>query len=141
MERFDAEQVIRILGLEMRAELADEGGDFDVACRIAIDKLRKCKEYEDLEEQGLLPRFPCKVGDIVYFPDESINYVFPITIAQIIISDLGEGKYCVQYNGCFFNGYGDPERNFEFETDDFGKTVFLTQAEAEEALKRMEREE
>lgn len=28
---------------------------------------RKLKEYEDLEEQGLLLRLPCKVGDVLYF--------------------------------------------------------------------------
>lgn len=49
-ERFDTEQIIRILGLEIRAEQADEGSDFDVACRIALEKLRKCKEYEDFEK-------------------------------------------------------------------------------------------
>lgn len=112
----------------------------DISCNHIFDALKKLSEYEDSEEQGFLLKLPCKVGDIVYFPDESINYVFPITIVQIIISDLGEGKYCVQYNGCFFNGYGDTEIDFEFETDDFGKTVFLTQAESEDALKIMERE-
>ena len=48
-DRFDIEQVIRILGLETRADQADDGRDFDVACRIALEKLMKCKEYEDLE--------------------------------------------------------------------------------------------
>ena len=65
-DRFDIGQVIRILGLEIRADQADEGRDFDVACRIALEKLMKCKEYENLEEQGLLLRLPCKVGDTVY---------------------------------------------------------------------------
>lgn len=102
------------------------------------DLHERLKEYEDLEEQRLLLKLQCKAGDIVYFPDKRTNYVFSITIAEIIISDLGDGKYCVQYNGCFFNRYGDPERDFEFEADDFGKTVFLTQAEAEETLARME---
>lgn len=88
------------------------------------------KRYEEM--------FPCKVGDIIYFPDKEINYIFPITIAQIIISDLGEGKFCVQYNGCFFNGYGDPEKDFEFDAEDFGKDVFLAKEAAERALKEME---
>ena len=106
----------------------------NVTIKEVLDKLAT---YEDLEEQSLLLKLSCKVGDIIYFPDESSGYVLPITITQIIMSDLGEGKYCVQYNGCFFNGYGDAERDFEFETDDFGKNVFLTQSEAEEELKKM----
>lgn len=31
-----------------------------------ISTVRKLCDYEDLEEQGLLVRLPCKVGDIVY---------------------------------------------------------------------------
>lgn len=100
-------------------------------CRGLLQKAYEVvKRYEEM--------FPCKVGDIIYFPDKEINYIFPITIAQIIISDLGEGKFCVQYNGCFFNGYGDPEKDFEFDAEDFGKTVFLTKEAAEKALKEME---
>lgn len=36
--------------------------------RIAISNkcLKKLADYEDLEEQGLLVRLPCKVGDTVY---------------------------------------------------------------------------
>lgn len=51
---------------------------------------------------------------------------------------MKEGRYCTQYNGCFFNGYGDPEKDFEFDTEDFGKDVFLTKEAAEKALKEME---
>ena len=35
-------------------------------CRWNHKALKKLKEYEDLEEQGMLLRLPCKVGDIVY---------------------------------------------------------------------------
>lgn len=102
-----------------------------VTCKGLLQKAYEVvRRYEEM--------FPCKVGDIIYFPDKEINYVFPIAIAQIIISDLGEGKFCVQYNGCFFNGYGDPEKDFEFDAEDFGKDVFLTKEAAEKALKEME---
>lgn len=88
------------------------------------------KRYEEM--------FPCKVGDIIYYPCKEFNFIFPVTVSQIIISDLGEGRYCVQYNGCFFNGYGDQEKDFEFDAEDFGKEVFLTKEAAEKALKEME---
>ena len=67
MERFDIEQVIRILGLEMRAEQADDGRDFDVACRFALEKMKKCKEYEDAAEQGLLLRLPAPLNGVDSF--------------------------------------------------------------------------
>ena len=35
-------------------------------CRTMKKMIRKLAAYEDLEEQGLLVRLPCKVGDIVY---------------------------------------------------------------------------
>lgn len=94
------------------------------------------KAYEAVKRHEEM--FPCKVGDIIYYPCKDFNFVFPVTISQIIISDLGEGRYCIQYNGCFFNGYGDPEKDFEFDTEDFRKIVFLTKEAAEKALKEME---
>lgn len=103
--------------------------------------LFKLAEYEDLSEQGKLLKLPCAVGDTVYFPCEEFNFVFPVIISQIIISDSGEGRFCVQYNGCFFDGFGDPEKDFEFDMEDFGKTVFLTKAAAEEALQKMKETE
>lgn len=76
----------------------------------------------------------CNVGDTVYYPEKDINFIFPVKISQIIISDAGNGKHCTQYNGCFFDGNGDPEQEFEFDDDDFGKTVFLTRSEAAKQL-------
>ena len=35
-------------------------------CKTIDDVIDKLAEYEDLEEQGLLLRLPCKVGDTVY---------------------------------------------------------------------------
>lgn len=102
-----------------------------LTCKGLLQKAYEAvKRYEEM--------FPCKVGDIIYYPCKEFNFIFPITISQIIISDLGGGRYCVQYNGCFFNGYGDPEKDFEFDSDDFRKIVFLTKEAAEKALKEME---
>ena len=65
-DRFDIDQAIKITGLGIRAEQADGGADFDVACQIAVKKLWKIKEYESLEEQNRLIKLPCAVGDTVY---------------------------------------------------------------------------
>lgn len=37
-----------------------------------IKASEKLAEYEDLEEQDLLVRLPCKVGDIVYIDSEAL---------------------------------------------------------------------
>ena len=76
------------------------------------------KEYEDLEEQGLLLRLPCKVGTKVY----AIN----------IIIDYGEIGDEATYS------YSIIEREFQiYMMMDYGKLVFLTQAEAEQKLKEL----
>ena len=36
-------------------------------CKWNEKALKKLKEYEDAEEQGLLLRLPCKVGDTIYY--------------------------------------------------------------------------
>ena len=75
----------------------------------------KLKDYENLEEQGLLVQLPCKVGDIVYIIiNQRDNY--DDTIYQIV-SATSFGLSMI---------------------DNIGKTVFLTQAEAEQKLKEME---
>ena len=74
------------------------------------DLREKLKEYEDLEEQGLLLRLPCKVGDIVYLI-KSDGKIVPRTADMQFLGVLWE---------------------------DYGKEWFLTQAEAEQKLKEME---
>ena len=108
----------------------------------------KLREYEDLEEQGLLLKLPCKVGDKVYILDD--------------IVDIDKCKNCDFY---YWGGMGDypacnktkrgfravdcielKEEAISFKNilyclgnDVFGKNVFLTKAEAEKALEEMEK--
>ena len=84
----------------------------------------KLREYENLEEQGLLLRLPCKVGTEVY----AINPII----------DYGEvGDESIYY-------YSIIEREFQiymmmdYGKLVFGRNVFLTKAEAEQKLKEME---
>lgn len=100
--------------------------------------LTKLGEYEDSEEQGRLIKLPCKVGDMLYYPEELFNIVIPVRLNEIIISFLGIDTYSYQYNCCSFDECGDVYEDYEFDNNDFGKTVFLTKAEAEKKLKEME---
>lgn len=88
---------------------------------------KKLAEYEDLEEQGLLLRLPVPIGTTVYKFE-------PLTKGTKRYIKTTITKYDVFNDSIWFtfaNGLG---RNIE----DFGKYVFLTQAEAEQALKEME---
>ena len=91
----------------------------------------KLADYEDVEEQGLLLRLKCKTGDTVYYRTNN-NDIYPIKINEINISNSD-----VIYNGVIYNGYF-MKCTYEFDNSDFGKTVFLTQTEAEQKLKEME---
>ena len=84
-------------------------------------------KYEDAEEQGLLLRLPIPIGTTVYkfepLAKEPKRYI-KTTITRYEVFDDS-----IWFT--FANGLG---RNIE----DFGKYVFLTQAEAEQKLKEME---
>ena len=75
----------------------------------------KLAEYEDLEEQGLLLKLPCKVGAELYFVGEHANgkrEISSITVNSVMDS--------LSYK------------------DSIGKGLYLTKEEAEKALEEME---
>lgn len=90
----------------------------------------KLKEYEDLEEQGLLIKLPCKVGDMVWFNTykhgEDVG-LQPHKVEEVRVRFLMERDYADPYT--------------EIPDYDFGKTVFLTKEEAEAKLRELERGE
>ena len=90
-----------------------------------IDKL---KDYEDAEEQGLLLKLPCKVGTHIYI----INRYW-IDEGQII--GLAE---CDDVDCACFKVYEDPDTYSMVAFDEFGKTWFLTEEEAERKLKELQ---
>ena len=98
---------------------------------------RKLKDYEDAEEQGLLLRLPCKVGDKIYQIFE--NFIEPCTVETIFVSDYvdNDGNHCnmAEIN---YDRYDCPYTSAEIYFTDIGKTLFLTQEEAEANLAEME---
>lgn len=104
----------------------------------AMAELReKLKRYEDYEEQGLLLRLPCKVGDTVYQISE--NFIEPCTVETIFLGNYKDrnGNYCNMAE-IYYDRYDCPYTSDEIYFTDIGKTVFLTQEEAEARLAEME---
>lgn len=100
-------------GFAMESLVNDNGVLTDFTDKV----LTKLADYEDAEEQGLILRLPCKVGDKVYrfwYVDD-----VPYSIQEQTIKTLTNVVAMM-------------------EDDAFGKTVFLTKEEAEQALKQME---
>ena len=91
----------------------------DCHCSDAI--VNKLGEYEDAEEQGLLVRLPCKVGDRIYMAFVS-GEIRERTVTMI--STLGGCEWAVHY--------GEPCEGC-VGSNDFGEWVFLTREEAEAA--------
>lgn len=111
--------------------------DYDEWVEDVVDKLA---EYEDLEEQGLLLRLPCKVGDTIWELckcDDNVYRIFPMTISVICAygSILNiKGKEPDVWNIYAISDYTDMYKSFF----DIGKTVFFTKEEAEVKLKEVE---
>ena len=93
-------------------------------CKTIDDVIDKLAEYEGLEEQGLLLRLPCKVGDTIYGLHKAM--VCELNSETIGISKMPSGEILYLIDG------------WELDKGDFGKTVFLTKSEAKQKLKEME---
>lgn len=127
--------LIRECGDKLCKDICD-----DIECNCSKCELEKVLEklatYEDLEEQGLLVRLPCKVGDIVY--DSFFGYPEPHMVKAISYG------YCIGYvepkieNEIIFycENYTNTMKVI-FPMKELGRTVFLTREEAEKKLEKM----
>lgn len=108
-------------------------------CKYVVDGCKNCyiqqvfkklADYEDLEEQGLLVRLPCKVGDTVYVPTR--NFVSELRITMVSVN-MHEAYFSWMLNsGIYPNLDG-------FSKSKLGKSVFLTREEAEKKLDEMKK--
>lgn len=94
-----------------------------------VDEIAEFLEYKRLEEQGMLLRFPCKIGTEVFYINKSRKEIIPIRILSYKVNTYGICEVWLSL------GSYTPVIVF---LKDFGKTVFLTKEEAEDALKKME---
>lgn len=93
-------------------------------------------EYKTLEEQGLLVRLPCKVGDTVYrINPYAIEPIISMKVLQIRFGELCVGNSFLRIDAVNDEDTGE----FCYFKNDIGKTVFLTKETAEAALKEMEK--
>lgn len=79
---------------------------------------KRLAQYEDKQEDGLLIKLPCKVGDMVYY--KKGQYIYGDTVKRILLDGID--------NQIIIDG------NRAFMFCDFGKKVFATRKEAENLL-------
>lgn len=130
-------------------------------CKTVKNMLKKLAYYENLEEQGLLVRLPCKVGDIVYVDseilpiedmecyediDNKIPSYFQGRVVSFRFAQRNWMKIAVKAKWLYEwvddetgpeSDYIECEKNFSILLSTIGKTVFLTREEAEKKLEEM----
>ena len=98
----------------------------------AIEKLA---EYEDLEEQGLLVRLPCKVGDTVYRVNAGAKQpIIPMTVSEIHFLCY-KNERAVRFDAIGKEDMGESC----YRLEDIGRIVFLTREEAEKKLEEVKK--
>lgn len=99
------------------------------------DLREKLKRYEDAEEQGLLLRLPCKVGDTLYRVNKGAKEpVIMMRVIQLYIKQIHKDRTVMRIDGINDADMGESC----YLPCDIGERIFLTREEAEAKLKEME---
>lgn len=128
------------------------------------ERLEELKSYRDLEEQDLLVRLPCKVGDTVYVDsailpiedmecyediDNKIPSYFQARVVSFRFAQINWVRIAVKAKWlCEWiddetgpeSGYIECEKKFSILLPMIGKYIFLTREEAEKKLEEMKNE-
>lgn len=98
--------------------------------------LEELKSYKGLEEQGLLVRLPCNVGDTVYRMNAGAKQpIIPMTVSEIHF------LCCKNERAVRFDTIGKEDMGEScYRLEDIGKIVFLTREEAEKKLEELKNE-
>ena len=95
--------------------------------------LEELKSYKDLEEQGLLVRLPCKIGDTVYRVNVGAKQpIIPMTVSEIHFLCY-KNERTVRFDAIGKEDMGESC----YRLEDIGRIVFLTREEAEKKLEEM----
>ena len=133
MERLTIDKVIDLVAeanqIRKRINITLTGmetvSEYDSAEIEVLELLKELKSYREAEEQGLLLRLPCKVGQTVYafaYSRKDIAVVVEEEVEKILVWENGMS---IETDG----GY--------YPLDEIGVYVFLTKEEAEATLAKM----
>lgn len=96
---------------------------------------RKLKDYEDAEEQGLLLKLTCKVGDTLYRVNKGAKEpVIMMRVIQLYIKQIHKDRTVMRIDAINDADMGESC----YLPCDIGERIFLTREEAEAKLKEME---
>ena len=109
------------------------GREIEGTAELFLQMAEKLTEYEDLEQQGKLPKLPCAVEDTVHVILPRDSHITKAQINKIEVKPTIYGKMCYFIEPVSYRGH-----LYRYFENDFGKTVFLTIEAAEAALKELE---
>ena len=111
-------------------------------CNDVIPKLEKLAEYEDAEENGLLVRYPCKVGDYIWDIDFGRPCAYEITGFSVgnLNDDYCDDEQIILDEVIVYYSNSNGSITGRFAESEIGKTVFLTEEAAKERLKEVQNE-
>lgn len=104
-----------------------------------VNAIKKLAEYEDAEEQGLLIKLPCNVGDVVYANKKCLLNWFmfmetkPYVKCEVVNIKKTKTRIELNLRPLTERTYNSRYHKF-FGISSIGKTVFLTKEDAEEVL-------
>ena len=107
-------------------------------CEITTSICEKLGKYEDLEEQGRLIKFPCKVGDTVWDNDFGRPCAYTITAFSFGECEEYICKPVTTKEVVFYYENSSGSITGSFAESAIGKSVFLNKSEAEAKLKELE---
>lgn len=107
------------------------------SCPCLQDVLERLAEYEDLEEQGKLPKLPCKIGDTIYVIPSRANYGINIVNGHKENNRVYE--QIVDHITFYKSGYllSTCEGHACVIEESYKETWFLTKEDAETALRKL----
>lgn len=119
-------------------ERLTERADNTIYCKDSYDKIiDRLAEYEDLEEQGLLVRSLCKVGDTVYVMGQyTVDFAEFTVVSFIVCYNIDDKRIEKEFIAKNFKS----ELTVVFREENIGKWVFLTRPKAEKKLKELKGE-
>lgn len=106
---------------------------------LEVKALKKLADYEDAEEQGLLVRLPCNVGDSLYVLDRDRKP------REMILDKPDIRCHCAKEDNLCMATCDSPSAGicaYRLKNDgsDFGKTIFLKREAAKQALREKDGE-
>lgn len=103
-----------------------------VGMNVSVEDLKHIQDLIDAEEQGLLVKLPCKVGDALY---DIYEFVHKCSSPEMYVLDASKIEISKDEKGWLYT-----IDSCDFREKDFGIEIFASKEEAEAKLRELQSE-